>query len=57
MLKIIGENDLIEKIIVQNKGPLNSEAIRNIFKSIMDESKRLQNFVLKESDSDNLNDN
>ena len=50
------EDELLEKIIAQNNGPFDTEAIRNIFINIMDESKRLQNFVLVESDNDKLND-
>lgn len=44
------ENNLLEKIIANNTGPFDSEAIRNIFNSIMDESKRLQNQVVKKGD-------
>ncbi len=50
------ENSLLEQIISKNKGPLDAEAIRNIFLSIMDESKRLQYNILTKNSDKNLDD-
>lgn len=50
------ENSLLEQIISKNKGPLDAEAIRNIFLSIMDESKRLQHNILTKNSDKNLDD-
>jgi len=47
------ENELLDKIIEQNTGPFDADAIRNIFNAIMNESKQLQHsIVLEESDND-----
>lgn len=43
------ENNLLDKIVAQNKGPLEGNAIRNIFICILDESKRLQHATLNGS--------
>ena len=48
------ENSLLEQIISKNRGPLDTEAIRNIFFCIMDESKKLQRIFLTESHDKNL---
>lgn len=45
------ENILLEKIIAKNTGPFDSDAIRNIFNSIMNESKRLQNLIVDKDDN------
>jgi len=43
------ENNLLDRIVAKNMGPLDAEAIRKIFISIMDESKRLQHTILEET--------
>jgi len=50
------EKDLIEQIISQNKGPLDEEAIRNIFFTIMEESKKLQSNILTRDNKNHKND-
>ena len=45
------ENILLEKIIAKNTGPFDSDAIHNIFNSIMNESKRLQNLIVDKDDN------
>jgi chorismate mutase-like protein len=50
------ENSLLEKIVSHNIGPFDSEAIRNIFLNIMDESKRLQRSLLTNQKEKNLHD-
>ncbi len=49
------ENSLLGKIIAKNEGPLHEEAIRNIFLSIMNESKKLQRTFLTENLKKKLN--
>ena len=50
------ENSLLEQIISMNKGPLTMEAIRNIFLTIMDESKKLQSDILNQNTDRKSND-
>ena len=45
------ENRLLEQIISKNDGPLTAEAIRNIFLTIMDESKKLQSTILNQTNN------
>lgn len=45
------ENRLLEQIISKNEGPLTVAAIRNIFLTIMDESKKLQSTILNQTNN------